>query len=375
MTPEYPGETNAYYAATAANGSSAYPYLVGPTDRGAADTANFGQGPVPLDPAAIPYTGPNVSVPRSNAVPAHSEHATLGQRSGGRRVATSDGETLDYGAELRGAVDAASGRLTVPELWEGFPGRAFGGFLAAAVLVAASEQTRQARPLSLFSRYYRPAPVGQPLALALAEERRGRNVDTLTARLSDGDRLLSTFSVAFGCDGDAEFTAQAIPPVAPVVQPRPVWEHLEAMGIEAGALMRRLGYRAETEKLPAEELAAGWHMRAEWPAAACEDPAVHAAVAAMAIDAFVGPATMRANERDLDGDWPVMMPSLDLNCWFYAPEAQRGCDWLTVRTSVPVSRAGYAVGRTQVWAGDRLTAEGMSQVALVAVPPGEGGNA
>ena len=158
-------------------------------------------------------------------------------------------------------------------------------------------------------------------------------------------------------------------------QPRPVWEHLEAMGIEAGALMRRLGYRAETEKLPAEELAAGWHMRAEWPAAACEDPAVHAAVAAMAIDAFVGPATMRANERDLDGDWPVMMPSLDLNCWFYAPEAQRGCDWLTVRTSVPVSRAGYAVGRTQVWAGDRLTAEGMSQVALVAVPPGEGGNA
>ena len=69
------------------------------------------------------------------------------------------------------------------------------------------------------------------------------------------------------------------------------------------------------------------------------------------------------------------MPSLDLNCWFYAPEEQGGCEWLTVRTSVPVSRAGYAVGRTQVWAGDRLTAEGMSQVALVAVPPGEGGNA
>ncbi len=91
----------------------------------------------------------------------------------------------------------------------------------------------------------------------------------------------------------------------------------------------------------------------------------------MAIDAFVGPAAMRANEWDLDGEWPVMMPSLDLNCWFYAPEEQGGCDWLTVRTSVPVSRAGYAVGRTQVWAGDCLTAEGMSQVALVPVPPAE----
>ena len=32
----------------------------------------------------------------------------------------------------------------MPEPWAGFPGRAFGGFLAAAVLVAASEQTQQA---------------------------------------------------------------------------------------------------------------------------------------------------------------------------------------------------------------------------------------
>ena len=92
----------------------------------------------------------------------------------------------------------------------------------------------------------------------------------------------------------------------------------------------------------------------------------------MAVDAFVGPATMRANEWDLDGEWPVMMPSLDLNCWFYAPEAQGYCDWLMVRTSVPVGRAGYAVGRTQVWAGDRLAAEGISQVALVPVSPLDG---
>ncbi len=63
VTPDSPGGTYAYYATTAANGTSAYPYLVGPTYRGVADTANFGQGPVPLDPAAIPYTGPSVSVP------------------------------------------------------------------------------------------------------------------------------------------------------------------------------------------------------------------------------------------------------------------------------------------------------------------------
>ena len=289
-------------------------------------------------------------------------------------MAASKGEKLDYEAELRGAVDAARGSLKVPEEWEGFPGRAFGGFLAAAVLVAASEQTQHARPLSLFSRYYRPAPVGKPLALELLAERRGRSVDTLTARLSDGDKLLSTFSVAFGREGHSPFTAQAVPTAAPLALPRPVWEHLEENGIEPGSLMRRVGYRTETEEFPAEDKAAGWHLRSEWPAAASDDVAVRAGVAAMAIDAFVGPAAMRANEWDLDGEWPVMTPSLDLNCWFYAPE-EGGCDWLTVRTAVPVSRAGYAVGRSQVWAGDRLTAEGMSQVALVPTPPPDGGSA
>jgi len=43
-----------------------------------------------------------------------------------------------------------------------------------------------------------------------------------------------------------------------------------------------------------------------------------------------------------------------------------------VRTSVPVSQAGYAVGRSQVWGGTKLIAEGMSQVALVPVPPSAG---
>ena len=62
----------------------------------------------------------------------------------------------------------------------------------------------------------------------------------------------------------------------------------------------------------------------------------------------------------MDDDWPVRCPSLDLTGWFYAPEAGRETDgWLATRTSVPVSRAGYAVGRTQVWARDVLVAEGM----------------
>ena len=289
-----------------------------------------------------------------------------------RRTGADD--PLDYEAELRGAVDAESGSLTVPEVWEGFPGRAFGGFLAAAVLVAASARTAHPRPLSLFSRYYRPSPLRRALGIELVSERRGRNLETFAARLVDGDQLLSTFSLAFGRDGEAPLSSQALPPIPPLAGPRPVWQHLEEIGVEPGRMMRRVGFRGETGDIPPADAAAGWHLRAQWPAPKGADPAVRAAVAVMAIDAFVAPATMRANEWDLDREWPVMMPSLDLTSWFYSSHADYPeCDWLTVRTSVPVTRSGYAVGRTQVWAADRLVAEGMSQVAVVPVPPaGEG---
>jgi len=279
------------------------------------------------------------------------------------------GDPLDYAAELRAAVDVERGSLTVPEAWEGFPGSAFGGFLAAAVLVAAAGRTRHPRPLSLFSRYYRPSPLGRPLGIELAAERQGRNLDSFTARLVDDERLLASFSLAFGRDGEAPLACQALPRVPPLVRPRPVWQHIEERGRVVPRMMRRVGFRSEIEGLPPEEAAAGWHLRAQWPATRCPEPAVQAAVAVMAIDAFVAPATMRANQWDLDRDWPVMMPSLDLTGWFYAADvADRAGEWLTVRTSVPVCGSGYAVGRTQVWAAERLVAEGMSQVALVPVP-------
>ena len=88
-------------------------------------------------------------------------------------MTSTNGASLDFEVELRGAIDADNGSLTVPEAWEGFPGRAFGGFLAGAVLVAASARTEHPRPLSLFSRYYRPSPVGRAVRIELAAERRG----------------------------------------------------------------------------------------------------------------------------------------------------------------------------------------------------------
>lgn len=63
VTPEFPSGTYAYYATIASDGSSAYPYNVGPEYRGVVDTANFVPGQVPLDPSAVLYTGPAAAVP------------------------------------------------------------------------------------------------------------------------------------------------------------------------------------------------------------------------------------------------------------------------------------------------------------------------
>lgn len=277
-------------------------------------------------------------------------------------------DPLDYDAELREAV-RAEGRLTVPEAWEGFPGAAFGGFLAGAVLVAASARTDHSLPLSLFTRFHRPAPVARTLGLVFEIERRGRSLDTLTARLVDGDRLLSTYSVAFGSETEVPLASQVLPKMPVMEGARPVWRHLEELGREAPRMMRRLGYRGGLSPPPEEE-AAGWHLHSEWPAPTSADPVIRAAVSVMAVDAFVAPATLRANDHDLDEEWPVVMPSLDLTSWFYPPSDTDPdpVDWLTVRTAVPVTRAGYAVGRTQVFCGSCLVAEGMSQVALLPPP-------
>lgn len=284
-------------------------------------------------------------------------------------------DPIDYEDEIRGAVQAD--QLIISPDWEGFPGQAFGGFAAAAVLVAAASQTGKPRPLSLFARFQRPIPVGRAVTLALRDERRGRSVDTLAVTLLDAGRELARFSAAFGREGESPLRSQAVPSMTPLHQPVPIWRFLEGIGLDPPPLMRRVGYRGEALEagLPAVD-GPDWHLRNQWPATASDDLAVRAATALMPIDVFVAAAAIRANGLDLYEPWPVMMPSLDLTAWFYAPEApsvdadpESPTGWLSSRTSVPVSNAAYAVGRTQVWSGDRFVAEGMSQVALIPVPP------
>ncbi len=253
---------------------------------------------------------------------------------------------------------------------------AFGAFVGAAVLAVAASETEQPRPLSFFARFHRPVPIGKAVKLAVHAERRGRSVDVLEVTLLDDDRRLAHFTVAFGRDGESPLRSQAVLPMAPLREPTPVWRYTEEIGLDPPLIMRRVGYRMVVPGSGFPEVEGGdWHLHGQWPAASSDDLAIRAGMALMPIDAFLAPAAIRANGVALDQPWPVMMPSLDLTAWFYSPEspstgadAESPAGWLCARTSVPVTNAAYAVGRTQVWSGDRFVAEGMSQVVLVPSP-------
>ncbi|MDG2304173.1 MAG: thioesterase family protein [Candidatus Binatia bacterium] len=98
---------------------------------------------------------------------------------------------IDFEAELREAFDPTAGTLTVSDVWEGFPATAFGGFVAAASLVAVSGAAEHPRPLSFSTRFHRPVPAGRAVKVEIEPERLGRLVDALTAPVQSDGKLLA----------------------------------------------------------------------------------------------------------------------------------------------------------------------------------------
>ena len=123
-------------------------------------------------------------------------------------------------------------------------GGANGGFLAAMVLRAMRDQLADPsrRPVSRTMHYVSRAEEG-PVGIDVAVERAGRSLTTLSARLSQGDRLTALAVAAFsrprdGIDFD-QFERPAAPPwdeVEPVDRQSgpPIWQRLEARPVWGG---------------------------------------------------------------------------------------------------------------------------------------------
>lgn len=280
-------------------------------------------------------------------------------------------QAIDCAAEVWEALErTADGHcFTVPRDWEGIPGRAFGGFAAAGLVAAAGTRTSLPRPLGVHARFHRPVPIEVPLDLRVDVEREGRSVSAYRVELIAPDaRLLCSASVSFGQGVGIEMQSQPGEPMPELVDPMPVAEVLAARGIPAPRVMERVAFRGSS----AGVVETGFHLNGDWPATRSPRPLDRAIDAVMCVDNFIAAATMRANGVDLEGPWPAMAPNLDVTAWFHPaagpdPEAHT-VDRLRVRTEVARTAGGFAVGRTQVWAGHELTAEGMSQVILLPAP-------
>jgi acyl-CoA thioesterase len=257
-------------------------------------------------------------------------------------------------------IEAATetGALIVPPEWEGIPGTAFGGFVAAVALDHALRHAELNRPLSIHGRYFRPVLVGEPTELRFTRDHLGRRYESISVDLFARGKLLADFSVQLGDGAESKFRSTNLKPPPPLDDWYHVGEMLESEGIQVPGTMNHVGF--EGAQLPSDS--GGVHLAARWPVAGGADEVVRAVV--MPIDNNVAPGTWNVHgDLGLASDDPVALPSIDLTVWFFDLDVEAG--WMDSRTVIPAAVAGTATGRTEVWQKERLIATGTSMVMQV----------
>jgi acyl-CoA thioesterase len=228
-----------------------------------------------------------------------------------------------------------------------------GGYLAAIVLRAMgaelADPARHARSLTC---HYLRSPQEGELRLEVTVERSGRSLSTLTARLSQGDRLCIVAVGAFAIALDGVLDYNASPPAAtdPDATPRlppapqvPIARHFDmrpALGapLYAGA---------------DEALSGGW-LRFDDDAAPLDAPAL-----AMFADAW-WPSPLPRLTR------PASLPTVDLTVHFRSPPVTDGPVLAIFRSST--SAGGFFEEDGELWSRDGVLLAHSRQLALLVAP-------
>lgn len=231
-----------------------------------------------------------------------------------------------------------------------------GGYVAAlltqALMAEVADPDRHARSLTVH--YLAPAVEG-PAQIVVRSERAGRLVHYLTARLSQGDRLLATAQAAFATSSAAgpAFADPSFPdyPRPDTMQPAPEPPGLVAMRERyefrhvTGAPWDGPGTAAET---------GGWIRLSE------PRPYDDALVAALS-DAWYPAIFTRLTER-------LGVPTIDLTVHLRAVEAlhrMQPDDWMAVRFRTTVANEGFLEEDGQLWAPDGTLIAHSRQLALL----------
>ena len=249
---------------------------------------------------------------------------------------------------------AGEGRWTgsMDEAWFA-PRGPNGGFVAAVVLRAMQERVADPlrRPRSLTLHYLRPPAAGE-VEVAVAVEREGRRLSTVSARLEQGGRLcvvaLAAFSDEFPTVADY---ADAAPEVAAPETIEPSARH---------PALPPIAHRFETRPAvgPAPFSGADEALTGGWIAFADGPQPIDAPALALLADAWLPAPFTRLTE-------PVGAPTVDLTIHFRAPEVVVEEPVLAVFRS-RVAHAGCCEEDGELWSADgRLLAQSR-QLALLA---------
>ncbi len=238
-----------------------------------------------------------------------------------------------------------------------------GGYVAAVVLRALGEAVGDPNrtPRSLTVHYQAPPAEGE-VRIDTTVERAGRLLSFVSARLTQGDRLLATAQGAFAIPmAGPEFVDIAMPAVPP---PEDVPRTPAAMASGGPVIPMRERYEmrwcvgAPPFSGAPEALAGGWIRLAD------PHPADHPLLAALT-DAWMPPIFSRTQQR-------LAVPTIDLTVHFRAPLPAAQVDpdgWFLVVFRSQLAADGFVEEDGEVWSrGGTLLAHSRQLAVLLPIP-------
>ena len=248
-----------------------------------------------------------------------------------------------------------------------------GGYLAAIALRAAGAEATLERPVSFFCHFLGPSRFGD-VDLTVEALRRGRSVESIRVRMTQGDRGVLDATVCVGAaNAGLEHEVATFPTVPPPEElaslaeltvdagrpPMPFWDNFDA---------RPIAFRSDWP--PDGPLDPSWQQWQRFiPTSTFADPWLDAARSVLLCDLPSWPALMARHAWTFveGGPWWVA-PTLDLYVAF--PRLVPSEPWLFVEGRVPVATDGLAACHARLWSTDgALVASGGGQGYFRAVPP------
>lgn len=234
-----------------------------------------------------------------------------------------------------------------------------GGYLAAIVLRAMTARLGDpARPPRSFTTHFAAAPEEGPLEIDVRVEREGRSMTTLSARTSQGDKLVALSLAAFSAPRPGlEFDDAPMPEAAPPEEGFVVPTEGENIPPFLGNFDMRWLFGGPPFSGSPEAVVGGWLRLAE-------PTLVDASAMACLMDAWAPAVFPRATQL-------VVCPTIDLTIHFRGDFPAPGAgtsDFYLGRFSSKLSHDGFFEEDGEMWTADGKLVAQSRQLALALIP-------